>query len=187
MNFIKKLFGDGLPADQTEDILGNHLDGDFRVYPMAKTPTSLAQIEALEQRFGVKYPRELAAHICGRFPGLILEVKEEIWPRPQAYDTGPFWSFLYGLHTFTSAPESEDWMRLDVAAETFQRETGLAAAPILQVIGDADVYCADAQGQIVRFDHETGELEAVGLNFWQLFEREVQELCVRKEKKKRGA
>ena len=109
-----------------------------------------------------------------------------MWPRPKVYDVGPFWTFLYGFHTYTSAPESNDWMRLDAAAETFQRDTELAAAPILRIVGDANLYCVDAVGAIVRFDHETNELEQVKMNFWQLLEHETSELRARKDRKASG-
>ncbi len=190
MKLARKLFGAGgsgkLPEDQTEAILGRHLDSDFRVFPMAETKTTAAQIEAIGRKYGIAYPPELVAHICGRFPGMFVEVKEEIWPRPKLYEAGPFWSFLYAVHTFTSAPESEDWMRLDSTAESFQSGTGLVAGPILRVVGDADLYCVDADGRLVQFDHEANSLEPIPLNFWQLLEREIAELHARKVQKKNG-
>lgn len=174
------------PADQTSAILGRHLDGDFTVFPMADTETSAAQLAAIGRKYRVTYPPEFVAHVCGRFPGLYVEVKKEVWPRPEAYDVGPFWTFLYALHTYTSAPESDDWMRLDAAAESFQSDTGLAAAPILRIVGDANRYCVDGVGAIVRFNHETNELEPVNMNFWQVLEHETAELRARKDRKVSG-
>jgi hypothetical protein len=175
-----------LPEDQTVEILDRHLDADFRVSPMADTPTSLAQIKSIGKTFGVEYPLELAAHICGQFPGVFVEVKESVWPRPQAYDVGPFWSFLYAIHTYTSASESMDWMRLDFAAASFQKRTGLPAAPILRRVGDANLFCVDAKGKLLQFDHEENTLDPVDLNFWGLFEREVADLKTRKIRKAKG-
>jgi hypothetical protein len=126
------------------------------------------------------------AHVCGRFPGLFVEAKERVWPRPEEYDVGPFWTFLYGFHTYTSAPESSDWMRLDMAAKIFQADSGLAAAPVLRVVGDADLYCVDGKGDIVRFDHETNELKPVKMTFWQVLEHETSELRKRKDQKVAG-
>ena len=189
MKLTRKLFsqgGSGKPPDETEAILSRHLDGDFRVFPMAETETSAAQIEAIGRTYSVVYPQELVAHICGRFPGLYVEVKEEIWPRPKPYEVGAFWSFLHALHTFTSAPESPDWMRLDHAAESFQKGTRLMAAPVLKVVGDADLYCVDPDGRLVRFIHEENKLEPLPIGFWQLFESEIAELRARKEQKKAG-
>jgi hypothetical protein len=187
VNF-RRLFGAGRPMeDETEAILGRHLDGDFIVFPMAGGSASMAQIGRIASRLGVRYPPEFMAHVCGRFPGVHVEVKEAVWPRPKPYDVAPFWSFLYGLHTYTSVPESEPWMRLDAAAEELRNDTGLKAAPILKVVGDADVYCASPSGAIVRFRHETEELEPVKLGFWQLLEEEIRELRARKDKKRAGS
>src|SRR5262249_44230490 len=172
--------------DETEAILGRHLDGDFIVFPMADRRGTTAQLEAIGSRFGVHYPAEFVAHVCGRFPGIYVEAKETVWPRPKQYDVGPFWSFLYGLHTYTPTSESEPWMRLDIVAQEFQDKTGLGGAPILAIVGDADVYCTTKHGSIVRFRHETNELETVAPGFWQVFEDEIRQLRERKDKKRAG-
>lgn len=179
--------GRRLPPDRTEEILADYFDGDFTVFPMAGTAVTQAQFQALEARFGVKYPPEFVAHVLGRFPGAYIEVKEHLWPRPEAFDVGPFWSFLYAFHTYTSAPESEPWMKLSTAAESLQeRELAQPVAPILRVVGDADVYCTTADGRIVQYRHETDELDPFDGDFWQLLERQMRELHERKERKKKG-
>jgi hypothetical protein len=73
-------------------------------------------------------------------------------------------------------------MRLDLVGRQFQVETGLAAAPILKVQGDADVFCIDKSGSLLAYDHERNSLSAVGMDFWQLFEREVSNLVERKKR-----
>lgn len=177
-----------LPPDRTEEILAPYFDQDFRAYPMASAAASSEQFRALEEKLGIQYPPEFIAHVLGRFPGLYLEVKEEVWPRPKAGEAGPFWSFLYAFHTYTSVRESEPWMRLEWAAQVFAAdEPASCAAAILKVVGDADLYCATPEGGIVRFDHETGELRAFEGDFWTLLEREIRELYQRKERKKAGA
>jgi hypothetical protein len=170
-------------TDRTMDILRKHLDGDFRVSPLAETPVSAAQIAAIGDRFGVIYPQALVDHVCGRFPGMYVEVKENVWTRPKEFDVGPFWGFLYAVHTFTSAPESEPWMRLDHAAEKFRERTGLAGAPVIKIEGDADVYCVDSKGALCRFDHETNELIPVEGDYWSILDLEIGELRKRKDRK----
>ena len=177
------LFG-GSPKDKTEDILGRHLDSDFKVFPMADAATTDSQIESIGKRFGVVYPRELIAHLTGAFPGLYIEVKEAVWPRPKPNDVGPFWSFLYAIHTYTPAPDSEPWMRLSDAAEIFQKKTCLRAAPVLRRVGDKDLYCVDPKGKLVQFRHEENRLEPISLGFWQLLDREVGELADRNKRRK---
>lgn len=186
---IRSLFkgfgGRKLPQDRTEEILASYFDGDFTVFPLAQTPVTSAQFETLEQRFGVKYPPEFIAHVLGWFPAIYVEVKEKLWPRPKAGDVGPFWSFLYAFHTYTSAPESEPWMKLETAAESFRnRQLAMPVAPILRIEGDADVYCTTPDGRIVQYRHETDELDPFDGDFWQLLEQEMRGLHERKERKK---
>jgi hypothetical protein len=172
--------------DRTEEILRMYLDSDFVTYPMAERSASISNIRDIERGLGIRYPDEFVAHVCGRFPGVYVEVKEHVWPRAMPMDVGPFWSFLYGVHTYTPAKTSEDWMRLDVVAETFLRDTGHRVSPVMKVLGDADVYCADETGSLLRYLHETNELEQTGCDFWTLFELEIGELRERKERKKTG-
>ena len=76
-------------------------------------------------------------------------------------------------------------MRLDYAATEFQKKTGIVAAPVLSIKGDANVYCVDANSKIVRFDHELNTVEPVDLGYFELLDREVSELCNRTERKKK--
>jgi hypothetical protein len=181
-----KLFSNAPPPDRTSEILGRHLDGDFVVYPMAEEPCTLDDLEKVAQLLSVEFPAEFAAHVCGRFPGIYVEVKEAVWPRAKAYDVGPFWSFLYGLHTYTPCATSADWMRLDHAAMKLREATGGFYVPILTIIGDADVYAIDADGAIVRYNHELNELSPIDGGFWTVFEDEISRLKKRKVRKISG-
>jgi hypothetical protein len=183
MGIFSKYFKSKAPPDRTEEILSRHLDRDFIVFPMAESSASRQELDAVAGRYSVTFPLDFVAHVCGRFPGIYVEVKEHIWPRPKSLDVGPFWTFLYGLHTFTPCSASEDWMRLDHVAEEFQKDSGHKCVPILRIVGDANVYCVDANGSIAKWDHETNELTPEAGDFWSVFEREVEELKGRKIRK----
>jgi hypothetical protein len=186
MGFWSKLTGrpPELPPDRTVEILNRHLTRDFKVFPMAAAQLTANQVDDVSRSMGIPIPPELKAHLTGQFPGIFIEVKEEIWPRPKEFDVGPFWTFLYGLHSFTAAAGSEDWMRMDVAAAELRERTGLVAAPVLKVVGDADVYCVCTDGTFARLDHELGELKPVEGTFFDLLDLELGELRARAEKKK---
>jgi hypothetical protein len=168
-----------IPSDQTTEVLTRHLTGDFRVSPMAEHPSSVDMAQEAASKLGVFLPPELVAHLTGPFPGIHVEVVKEAWPRPKAWSVGPFWSFLYAIHTYTVSPDSSDWMRLEAVGRKFQDETGLAAVPVLQVVGDANVYCVTPGGEFVRFDHELRSLTPVSGTFFQIFEYEVAALAER--------
>jgi hypothetical protein len=170
--------------DKTWDLIKD-LDDDFtfhRLVPKECT-VKLDDVEIIENKFGVKFPDEYKTHILGKIPGLILEVNENVWPRPKKNDIGPFWSFLYCIHTFSASNECADWLRLDYAGKQFIDETGIKAIPILEIIGDENVYCVDKDGKIVQYDHEQNTVKEIKLTFWKLFEREINELKKRKEMK----
>lgn len=169
--------------DLTEEILSKYMDDDLKVYPMAENLTTSRQIDQIEKISNIKLPIEVRTHLLGRFPGMYLEVNEEKWPRHKAGDVGPFWSFLYGVHSFTADESSEDWMRLDYNYYQMKNITDVNVLPILQVIGDADLYCIDNNSKIIRFDHELNKFENINQNFWEILEYEVSELRKRKDKK----
>lgn len=186
MSLFSKILGKRPSTDQTTEVLERHLTGDFRVFPMAEQPVTVSEIHAVGERLGISLPAELVSHLSGRFPGILVEAKEEIWPRPKKFDVGPFWSFLYGLHTYTASSSSEEWMRLESAGQRFKEETGHVAVPVLRILSDANVYCVGKSGEMLRFDHEQGKLDAVDGSFFQVFEQEVAALVKRAERKKNG-
>lgn len=188
MSIFSKLIGGSPkpPEDQTTSILERYLTSDFRVFPMAENRTSQNAVLSIAKKIGVPMPTEVLAHLTGDFPGIYIAAKEEVWPRPKQFEVGPFWTFLYGLHTFTAYSKSEEWMRIDSVANQMQNETGKKVLPVLKVVGDADIYCANEDSELVQFDHELGEFKAIDIGFFDLFEREVRELRDRTERKKNG-
>lgn len=187
MGIIASIFGKKLPPDPVWPILERHTSPDHKIYPMAEHQSVVRQVEEVARELGVTFPPDYIAHLTGRFPGVYVEAKPEIWPRAKMFDVAPFWSFLYGVHTFTASRDSEPWMRLSHVGAEFQKDTGLKAAPILKVVGDADVYCVDADGVISRYAHETNELGPVEFTtFTALFDHEIQELRARTDRKKNG-
>lgn len=184
MALFSRVFGKQPPADRTTAILERHLTRDFIVFPMAEQPSAASEVYTVAKSLGVSLPLEVVSHMSGRFPGIFVEAKEEIWPRPKELDVGPFWSFLYGLHTYTVSRQTKEWMRMEAVGQRFKQETGLCAVPVLRVVGDANVYCVGKVGEMLRFDHELGTLDAVEGSFFEVFEREVAALVERTARKK---
>jgi hypothetical protein len=172
--------------DQTKKILDKYLDEDFACFASGDAAPSKSALAALAKRLGVQFPDEFIQHSTSEWGGIYIEVKEEIWPRPKPYEVGPFWSFLYAMFIYGISAEIPDWMNLELAADEFRTDTGHQMVPFLKIVGDANVYCFDANGKIVCWDHETDEFEKIDKSFFNLFEDEVRELKARKEKRKSG-
>lgn len=172
--------------DRTTEILESHLDGDFKVFPMANRAANRGDVVELESQYGFAFPSEFVLHLLGRFPGVYVEAKESVWPRPKALDVGPFWSFLYGVHTFTPCKSSNDWMRIDLVADQIFEESGLRLIPVLKRVGDRNIMCFNSYGRLGEYWHETSEFKETDGTFWDVLEREVRDLVDRKNRKTAG-
>lgn len=175
------LFKSDKNEDRTVEILNKYIDEDFIAYPMAEGKLDRKDLKAIENEMQIKIPDEYRAHLLGEFPGIYLEVKEHIWPRPKEGDVGPFWSFLYGIHTFTASRSSDEWMKIDAVASSYKDISGKLVLPILKVVGDIDIYFYDKDCNIIQYNHEENSFKNVKMSFWELFEREVSELFERKK------
>jgi len=165
-------------------ILDRYMDGDFELFACGKDAPAEKDVRAFEQIIGFGLPPEFVEFSTSPLGGVYIAVKEAIWSRPKAYAVGPFWSFLYGLHTMGFGKGIPEWMDIRIQTKKFKTDTGHNVVPFLKVIGDADVYCFDSRGETARWDHETDELKAQGKTFAEVLAYEVGELKDRKERKK---
>lgn len=169
--------------DQTEEIINLIWDREkYYIVTAGESAPSRDALTAFASEYGVSLPEEFIAHASSFWGGLYLEVREEFWPRHKAYDVGPFWSFLYGVFTFALSDEAPEWMQLRVAADKF-REMGHCVIPFLKVIGDADVYCFNAKGDIQRWSHEEDIFDPVEGGFFDVLRHEFLGLEKRRKQK----
>jgi len=173
-------------TDKTKEILDKYLDEDFACFASGNEAPTGADLDALAEKLQIQFPAEFVEHSISKFGGIYIEVKEALWPRPEPFDVGPFWSFLYGLFVYSASADAPEWMNMETAAADFRQDGAQQAAPFLKIIGDPDFYCFDQSGAIVRWNHETDELEPVDQTFFQLLEEEIKNLRDRKEQKKAG-
>jgi hypothetical protein len=169
--------------DQTEEIINQIWDNEkYYLVAAGKSAPSEDELTAFASQYGITLPSEYLAHASGFWGGLYLEVREEFWPRHKAYDVGPFWSFLYGLFTHALSDEAPEWMQLKVAADEF-RNMGHQVLPFLKIVGDADVYCFDAEGRILRWSHEEDTFERQDGTFFDVLRHEFLEMEDRRKRK----
>src|SRR3569833_3173408 len=101
-----------MSLEQIERYFRNYDKKSYEVFSQLQDGPSTADVAAFEKRVGFHFPaefREFAIHPLG---GLYVAVKEELWPRPNAYDVGPFWSFLYGFMVFGLSAKAPDWLQM---------------------------------------------------------------------------
>ncbi len=170
--------------DRTWSILENTLESD--IYETACSQgdaPSAEQLHALAQELGCRFPEEFILHSSGRFGGLYVAVKEDLWPRAKEGDVAAFWEFLFGLCTFSVAPQIPDFMNLRLTTAAFKAETGLDLVPFMRVLGDPSRYCFDAEGNIVLWSSGSNEFAPVETGFFDLLEEELRALRERKDRK----
>ena len=168
--------------DRTKEILDSIWDEDYRVVAAGEDAPSKSWLKGYVKENGFKLPKEYISHAANFYSGLYVEVNEEVWPRAEEFSVAPFWSFLYGVFSYAFNEESPEWMNADIARKEFQ-ELGHDVLPILKVIGDADVYCLDKSGSILKWSHELDELDQFEGSFFDLLRLELSELSERKRRK----
>lgn len=159
----------------------------FEVVACKGNEPTEADVAAFEAIVGFRLPEEFREFTMSSLGGMYMAVREELWPRPQAGQVGPAWSFEYGLKVFGIADTIPDWLDIRVQYSEFRDEGFPDLVPFLQVECDADRYCFDSHGRIIKWDHEEPEArDPLSLSFSELLLKEIRELEVRRDRKVRG-
>lgn len=161
--------------------------GTFHVVACQGNEPSENDVAAFERQLGFRLPTEFREFTMSPLGGLYMEVKEDLWPRPEAYAVGPFWSFLYAVKVFGIATDIPDWLDIRKQFATMQEDGFPNLVPFLQLECDANRYCFDSQGRIVYWDHEEVEEQTiVDSSFSDLLLKEIHDLEERARKKIAG-
>lgn len=96
----------------------------------------------------------------GDLGGFFIEVKEELWPYAEELSVAPFWEFLLGVYSYAYSEDAPEWIKIHIAAEQF-KELGHNVIPILKVWADANVYCYNEDGRLVKYLHEENTFECI--------------------------
>jgi hypothetical protein len=160
----------------------------FEVVACQGNEPSEGDVASFEAEVGFRMPSEFREFTMSPLGGLYMEVREEFWPRPKLYEVGPFWSFLYGLKVFGIAEGIPQWLDIREEYKEFKADGFPDLIPFLQLVGDADRYCFDFSGRIVRWTHEEPEnRELEPMTFSNLLMREIWQLEERRDRKIRAA
>jgi hypothetical protein len=138
---------------------------------------------SFEREIGFRLPFDFREYLLHEIGGLYLEVKEEFWPRPKAFDVGPSWSFYYAFRIYSLSSEAPDWMNIRKAVAELQKQGDYNLIPVLRLIGKLDLYCMNDDQQMVRYIHATGETYPASGTFFDVVLYEIDELEKRKTQK----
>jgi len=150
------------------------------------TPTehrpSEAEIDALAASVGVTFPPDYRAFLM-TVGSLLVEVDEELWPRPDIGDVAPHWKQTrFGLRIFGVCSEVE-WMRIEDETRMFREDHGELAeglAPVFAWANTSDRICFDASGALVEWTRDEGATP-LGESFGAVTERLLAEQAAYKD------
>lgn len=159
----------------------------FEVVACQGNEPTEADVAAFEAVVGFRLPGEFREFTMSPLGGLYMAVREELWPRPQAFQVGPAWTFAYGLKVFGIAADIPEWLDIREQYRELSSEGYPDLVPFLQVECDADRYCFDRAGRIAKWDHEQpDERDWLSVSFSELLLAEIRELEGRRDRKVRG-
>jgi len=171
--------------DEVFDYFRSYDKSSFHVVACQGNEPTERDVADFERAIGFTLPEDFRAFTTSPLGGLYIEVRENLWPAAEPFAVGPFWSFLRGLQVFGIANGIPDWLDIRVQFKKFVDDGHPSVVPFLKIEGDADWYCFDRSGAIVRWNHEQDSFEPVELGFSELLLHELRELEERKDRKLR--
>jgi hypothetical protein len=186
LNIFRKQKGMPNPLQPIYDYFRHYDKGSYAIFACQGNEPTEDDVCAFERDIGFRLPDDFREFTKSPLGGLYMEVHEALWPRPKLYEVGPFWSFLYGIKVFGLARNTPEWLDMRHQRKQFADSGTTDLVPFLQICGDADPYCFDRDGRILRWRHETpDDRNREKLSFAELLMQEIHELEARKERKLR--
>ena len=151
-------------------------DQRFSVITCEGAQPSEDDLAAFEEEVGFALPADFRRFTLSSLGSLYMEAKEELWPRPEIGDVGPAWTSNYAIRVFGIAEGIPPWLDLRNRYQELRGEGVEGLVPFLQIEGDADLYCFDKTGAVVKWRHDELELEACEESFPSVLLREIADL-----------
>ena len=173
-----------MPLDDLFDYFQRYDARAFNVSACQGQEPTEADLGAFEKRVGFRLPDEFRAFTMSPLGGLYMEVKEELWPRPDPHAAGEFWTFLYGLKVFGIAAEIPPWLDIRTQYDAFCEKGAGGLVPFLQLVSSSGAYCFDSARRVIAWTpDDPDERRVIPMTFADLLMREILELEERKTMK----
>ena len=168
--------------DVTRDVVNKIWDGDYTIMAAGNAAPSKEAVMAYGAKHGIQFPEDYIAHSTGSLGGILVEVKEEVWPHAKQFEVALSWTFCRAVYSFAFSSEAPDWLQIEVARAHFE-ERGHQVIPVLKVWSDPQVYCYNQSGNLVQYIHDEDIFEDVEMSWFEALEYELFELAKRKKDK----
>lgn len=153
----------------------------FRSVAAGADAPSDADMRDYESLVGFQLPEEFRELTLSELGGLYTEVREDCWPRPEPFHTGPAWTLCYGIKILGISRSIPRWLDLRAQTQDAQDRGVLDFAPCLQTIYDSQLYGFDSEG-VIWIDDNADELHRSSIqDLGELFDSELTRLQERQK------
>ncbi|MGL4462490.1 MAG: SMI1/KNR4 family protein, partial [Planctomycetia bacterium] len=97
------------------------LGPDFQTFTQTDPLPTEAELRAIERELLVEFPPDYRQFLS-RYNGMIVEAKEEVWPRGGSTAVAPFWAFQYGFIVMGAGPSVPDYSDVRRATLDFRAQ-----------------------------------------------------------------
>lgn len=154
----------------------------FDIFAQQGDEPTAEDLATFEKDIGFNLPDEFREFVVHPLGGLYMEVKEEIWPRPKAFDVAPLWTFAYGFRVYSLSSAAPDWLSIRLAVRELRDADVPELVPFLKLMSLTERYCFTPDQKIVLWVRD-GDPQPVTETFSELVMKEINALIERKDKK----
>jgi hypothetical protein len=147
------------PINRVLDTLGD----DFRLFSARRTPPGEGPVAEAERALGVAFDPAYRSFLCA-WGSMIVDVKEDVWPRPVEFEVRPLWQMQFGRVVNGVGPGAPpvastlDWAR------RMRERTAEPLIPVIHAFGGGAIHCYDGAGRFGIWAHDSG-FEPIAIGF----------------------
>jgi hypothetical protein len=174
------------PKPNWEHPFIQEMDREMQLFSSEADPPTPSEIDALEEQVGWKLPDAYRKFLL-RYGAVSCEAKESVWPRPSIGFRGPNYMFDYRWDLFGIGHEIPGHLHLIQVRDRFRKDhpdVSREIIPLFNWAEDADIVCLDRSGQLLRWDHECGDMLPLDVSFDEFLVKVTRDLRNKKERVK---
>ena len=177
--------GENMAIDKIYEYLRSYDRQTYQIVACGDNPPTEKDISDFEAQYNIHLPSDFRKFTMSSLGGFYMEVREEVWPRAQAFEVRSAWSFWYGIIVYGIADDIPDFLDIRMKTEELHDQGFTEYIPFMSVIGDdGNIYCFDEDNNIVLLSYyATGEATQIDGSFEDCLLRQMEELEERKNRK----
>lgn len=153
----------------------------YRLMASGRAAPTEERLAAFESSIDFVFPDEFRRFTLSPMGGLYLEVYEELWARPTAYEGDEDWRSLYSLQCFGIAAGVPEWLDLREELNALPPEES-DLVPFFARGIEPVRYCFDMDHQIVRWSPKDGSRVVSKFGFFEFLLSEIEALEERRQR-----